>query len=571
MSSRSAARALIGVCVLTCVACSGTGDSGSRPSAPSSRGVMHLGSQSGAAYAPVREAPAPGVPGARSGGMLRMVSAAPLGKLDPSVAASPAAVSILSGLLVRSLSQYVVGRDSQMEIIPDLAVHEGVPDADFTEWSYTLRTGVRFANGQLVTPQDMAFGLRLSLARPSFPGGPGSRVVVRGREIRLVLARPFPDLPYWAATPAASPRQTGSQASAPPYASLRGGATGPYMMQSMSLGRSMVLVKNPQWDPKTDAGRHQYVERFDVETGLTPARIDALMEADKGLTQSTVSLSNVRIGDAAVLPGGDAERLVKGPTPCTDVWVPDNQKIPDVRVRRALALAYPYKAVWDAKGLIAGVTVTPALNVEPPGVPGRVSFNPLPQHAPATTDASAARSMLAKAGALGFVVRFPYAGDVPEGIAVRNVLVKALHAAGFVPQPVRATSTDFDSEYVLNPAAPVNVRPATWCLRWPTGAAWIPRAFGAPSAVAAAVDPHLRLARFTRPSVSRRIHYVSTLSLDSQLTEWSRLESRVESTYLPVIATGYLRAAMMRGSSVRNAVIDPTLGTIFWKDVWLAQ
>ena len=71
---------------------------------------------------------------------------------------------------------------------------------------------------------------------------------------------------------------------------------------------------------------------------------------------------------------------MKGPNPCTFMQYPDNRKITDIDVRRAIGLAYPYRDAWAAAGSIAGVTRIPASNIMPPGIPGRTEYNPRPGH-----------------------------------------------------------------------------------------------------------------------------------------------------------------------------------------------
>ncbi len=114
-----------------------------------------------------------------------------------------------------------------MVLVPDIATDLGTPSADFTQWSFTIRDGVRFENGAKVTAADVAYGIKRSFDRTTFPLGadysnqyllsgdtyegpyrsgtsyPG--VMLHGDTLTIKMARPFPDMPYWAAFPEIGP------------------------------------------------------------------------------------------------------------------------------------------------------------------------------------------------------------------------------------------------------------------------------------------------------------------------------------------------------------------------------
>src|SRR6188768_2869481 len=73
-------------------------------------------------------APADPIPGAKRGGTLTVLSADGLASMDPTEAYYLNTVSILSGLVTRSLTQYVFDQASgQMILVPDLATDLGQP------------------------------------------------------------------------------------------------------------------------------------------------------------------------------------------------------------------------------------------------------------------------------------------------------------------------------------------------------------------------------------------------------------------------------------------------------------
>ncbi len=103
------------------------------------------------------------------------------------------------------------------------------------------------------------------------------------------MAKPFPDMPYWGAFPAMGPIPSG-KASDPAKYALHPWATGPYMFDEYTPEKSLTLVKNPNWDPNTDPGRHQYVDEYDMKFDVPSAKIDQISLNDEGEGQTTSDL-----------------------------------------------------------------------------------------------------------------------------------------------------------------------------------------------------------------------------------------------------------------------------------------
>ena len=57
-------------------------------------------------------------------------------------------------------------------LVPDLAESPGTPNADSTQWTYTLRQGVKFEDGTPVTSKDVKYAVERSLDKTTFPNGP---------------------------------------------------------------------------------------------------------------------------------------------------------------------------------------------------------------------------------------------------------------------------------------------------------------------------------------------------------------------------------------------------------------
>jgi peptide/nickel transport system substrate-binding protein len=77
-------------------------------------------------------------------------------------------------LYLRNLIGYKVLNGNKFELTPDLATDMGTHNADFTQWTYTLKPGVKWENGKPITALDVKYGLERNFASAEIPGGPSS-------------------------------------------------------------------------------------------------------------------------------------------------------------------------------------------------------------------------------------------------------------------------------------------------------------------------------------------------------------------------------------------------------------
>jgi peptide/nickel transport system substrate-binding protein len=582
--------AITAVGLLALSACGGSGGSSSsaNPATQTTESQLINQGAAGEGKDPTRKAPAAPIPGAKKGGTLTVEVNGGLTTMDPTEAYYLDTSSILSSLVVRSLTQYAYDpKTKDMILVPDLATDLGTPSNNFKTWKFTLRSGIKFENGQPVTAQDMKYGIERSFDRSTFPGGAQysnqyflhgdtykgpyksgnyDGVTIKGNTLTIKMARPFPDMPYWGAFPAISPIPPG-KASDPATYKNHPLATGPYKFAQYTPGQTLTLVKNTQWDPNTDPGRHQYVNGFKMNFTTDSTKIDQTILGNSGAGQTTLSYDPVLAADYHKFTTDAPDQLIKGGQPCTFMWYPDNRQITDVNVRRALAWAYPYQAAWAAGGYIAGVTRSPASNYMPPGVPGRVEYNPLPGHTPGSTDPAKAKQLLQKAGKTNYPIKFAYETDVPQSVAVKNVVVQALTQAGFKPEPVASTSANYATDILGDPKAPVNVRAVGWCSDWPSGATWIPPTFQTTNIKSEGLGANYEA--FSSKLVDNKIKSIQLLPVSKQPAAWNALDKLIMTKYFPVVLTGYGGSAMMRGTKVEGMNDDKTNGMPTWKDMWI--
>lgn len=530
------------------------------------------------------------IEGATAGGTVTVLSNAGLNTMDPSEAYYQNTTSILTGLVTRSLTQYVYDEETNsMVLIPDLATSLGEPNEDFTEWTFEVKDGIKYEDGSPVEPQDFVYSAARSMDRTQFPEGPAysndyflggdtyqgpytgnglegfEAVTVDGNTLTYRMAKPFPDLPYWLSFAAMGPIP--EDAAADPQAYGRKPlATGPYKFDAYTPEKSLTLVRNDQWDTDTDPGRTAYPDSYEFDLQTASEKIDELMLADQGDSKTTLTYDDVLSANYRKM--SDTDRLVVGGYPLTSYWAPDYRKIPDLKVRQALAWAYPYKDAYRAGGLIEDVTATSGGELLPPGTAGRKEFNPIPDHEYGTTDTEKAKELLTEADALGFEIRWPYANDDPQAVAVKNAVVASLEKAGFKANPLPSTVADV-STVRADPDADINVRPAGWIADWPSGGSWFPPLIQSTNLKAEGVGSNYSV--FNEPEIDQKIADIQALPVDEQADAWGELDEDVMTNYLPLFVIRYGGVAQQHGSMIQGMNIDNSIGMPTWKNIYIGE
>jgi peptide/nickel transport system substrate-binding protein len=337
-------------------------------------------------------------------------------------------------------------------------------------------------------------------------------------------------------------------------------ATGPYKVEEFTPKESLTLVRNEEWDPDTDPGRHAYPDKYVFRFTQPWESIDELILGDSEQGQTTVSLSGVLTPDFA--RAQKLHRLVVGSGPCTFMWFPDYRKIKELEVRQALGYAYPYAGVGKAVGLIPGVTELHGASLFPPGFPGRLDYNPL-EVEPGQTDPAKAKALLREAGyAPGeYEIRFV---SYPDQTVPEQVYVTSLEEAGFKATPYRVPTGNDAGHVISDRHAPINLRIGGWCTDWPSGGSMIRNLFYS-------VDPVTDAEYFAEPAVDAEIERIDRLPFQDQPAAWGALDKTLMTDYYPVVIARYQGAPVLHGSRIGGANVDNTVTMPTWKDIYIVE
>jgi peptide/nickel transport system substrate-binding protein len=154
--------------------------------------------------------------------------------------------------------------------------------------------------------------------------------------------------------------------------------TGPYMVQNdasgkvtgYTPGRKIVLVRNPNWDPKTD-WRPAYLDKIVIEEGNDPTVGNRKVLAGTSVVANPVDLAPTPDFLKANLNGSKKDQLVPSPYTGRTRWVALNTRkkpFDNINVRKAVNAVLDRQAMLLAFG---GTAVGQVANhIIPPGVSG---------------------------------------------------------------------------------------------------------------------------------------------------------------------------------------------------------
>jgi peptide/nickel transport system substrate-binding protein len=560
-------------------ACSKTGDdnSGNGDVATQSAGAIDLDPKHSMG-------PAAAIPGATKGGTITLLRGSDYSHLDPARQYTLGAMS-LGRLFARPLTTFKQSQDGKLTLVGDTATTPGLDvNKDCKTWKFTIKDGLKFEDGSAITAKDIAYGIARSFdvnlsSGPTYIQSwlvnnpqyqdvfdfekdktalPPGLTVPDDKTLQMQFQQPHCDLPFAASLPETAPvpaaKDTLTGYDTQPVSS------GPYKIDHYTKGKELVLVRNTNWDPASDAVRTAYPDGFKVEIGPDIDAQTNRMIADAPADQATISTNGVSsaltakvIGDATVMA-----RAINEPGPDLSVLSINTQRVTDLKVRQALNYAIDRQ---DYLKSIGGVTAGTAVStLLPPQVFGYAKYNAY--DGGDTGNIDKAKELLG--GQHPELVLATSSGGVTDDI---NELKSNLEKAGFkiTIRQVNADTFYDDKEKKDNPW---DLYLTDWVYDWPSGSSVIPILYDGRT-----IRPtsNKDTAYFNADDVNAEIDRISTLPAGQQGEAWMALDKKIMTEYAPVVPLYVSQAFYLYGSKVGGLFASRTLGYPDFVSVYVKQ
>ncbi|WNI29087.1 ABC transporter substrate-binding protein [Streptomyces sp. ITFR-6] len=407
-------------------------------------------------------------------------------------------VQNLSRLYGRTLTSFkpAAGKDG-LEVVPDLAEGLGKASADAKTWTYTLKKGLKFEDGTPITSKDVKYAVERSNFAPEAlsngptyfkahlaggdkykgpykdksAGGISSIETPDDSTIVFKLKDPFADFDYLA---------TFSQTAPVPASKDKGAdyvkhivSSGPYKFESYDEGRGATLVRNSNWDPKTDPNRPALPDKVTIRFKVKQETVDNNLISDN----ITVDGGGTGVAPATqpnVITKPDLKKQTDNSYAGATSYIGLNVNVApfdNIHCRKAVQWGLDKASVQAAQGGDPKGDV--ATTLLPPTVNGYSKFD-LYESAGHKGDEAKAKDELKQCGKpKGFDTKISARSDRPAEMAMVTAVQASLKKIGINAEIKSFPAGKYFSNFAGNPsyvhANKLGMIMSAWGADWPTG------------------------------------------------------------------------------------------------------
>ncbi|WP_392962589.1 ABC transporter substrate-binding protein [Streptomyces sp. LN245] len=402
----------------------------------------------------------------------------------------------LSRLYARPLMTFQPGAGEKGNtLVPDLAASAGVPSDGGKTWTYKLRAGLKYQDGTAITSKDVKYAVeRSNFARDVLSLGPNyfQQFLVGGDKYKgpykdksakglssietpddttvvFHLKTAFQEFDYLVASPQTAPVPQAKDNGVDYVKNIV--SSGSYKFESYADGKQAVLVRNENWDAKTDPLRKQYPNKIVVNLKVAAETID----------------KDVLAGDAIDLGGGGVQAATqaqllssadkKANTDNTYggrlVYMAINTKVKpfdNVACRKAVQFAIDKVSVQTAEG--GPVRGDIASTVLPPDIPGYAKSD-VYASAGSKGDAAKAKEQLKACGKSSISTNISARSDRPQEIDAATAIINSLKKVGINASLKQYPSGKYFTDYAGVPKFTeknnIGLIMMQWGADWPSG------------------------------------------------------------------------------------------------------
>ncbi|WP_189097342.1 ABC transporter substrate-binding protein [Streptomyces kronopolitis] len=538
--------------------------------------------------------PAVAVKDAHSGGTIRVYQRDSYNHLDPGQM-YVSDMKALSQLIFRGLTSFKQDDKGNAKVVGDLATDAGQMSDGGKTWKYTLKDGIKFEDGTPITSKDIRHSIERLYAkfitdgptyvqqwlsgggttyRKALPDGPYKgdhlpKTVLDTPDAKTVIfhfKQPNSQLPYALTMPGYSAVPDSAKDTKDAY-DVAPVSSGPYKIASFKSGKAMQLVRNKNWDPKTDAMRHQYPDGYNITFNHQASDSTKRLMADQGEAKNAISFTNAVDPTLTknVLDNADAsKRLVQGYQPYVWQMNFNMDRIKDKKIRDAITYALPNQQIVRVNGGSYGGEIAGGLLA--PTVAGyKKGYDPYGKISHPNGEPEKAKKLLKEAGKTGMKLVYAYSNtEVRQKEAV--VIEDALTKAGFNVQKKEVDAASW-YEQMGKVKNGFDIYMTGWGQDWPDASTVIPPSYDGTTIQ----DGSSNYSHVNDKHVNAEIARISKITDVAKATaEWQKLHQYIVEKVNPAAPVFYTKMLQLYGSNIGGArynldvsYIDPN--TLFLK------
>ena len=480
------------------------------------------------------------------GGTLKLLAKAAGGTLDPQVNYTLQYWQLYQATYDGLLAFKKAGAAEAFKVVPDLASGYKISNGGKT-WTFTLRKGIKFSNGQPLTVNDVVASFRrIFKVKSPTAGGFYSGIVGAAKclktpatctlaggisanaaknTVTINLTAPDPEFTYKLAVPHA----TILPASSPPNdagTKLLPG-TGAYYFASYNPTKQLVMKRNPyfkEWS--RDAMPDGYPDQITQSFGLTvEAQITAIENGQYDWTLEAPPADRLTEMGTKYATQTHVETL-------TAFWyAPMNVNLApftSLKARQAVNYAIDRNALVKIFG--GPRLAVPSCQVLPPGFPGYQAYCPYTKN-PGTKwsapDVAKAKKLVAESGQKGAKVVVISPDDEVEK-AVGVYLASVLNEIGF-KATAKTISGNIAFTYVQNTKNKVQINVQQWYQDYPAASDFLHILFGCESFHPGS-DSSINIAGFCNKPINDQMHKALNLEQENFPAAnklWAKIDHQV--------------------------------------------
>ena len=472
------------------------------------------------------------------------------------------------------------------QIVPGLATSLGQVSDNGLTWTYHLKQGVTYQDGTPVTSADVKYAVERTFDRTVLPNGPsyypvllkggssypgpykdksagGLSSIVTPDKYTIVfhLASPYPDFNYVVAfsnsAPVPQAKDTGTNYQ------LHVQSTGPYMFQSYSLNKQLVLVRNPKWNPSWDTQAKQLANKIVMDLNVNANDLDNRLLA--GDIQVDAAGTGVQAAARAKILSSNSLKQKSDDPLAGFLWfIYLNTKVApmnNVACREAVEYAANKTELQTAYGgpVAGGAIASTTL------IPDQIGYQKFDLYGATTQpsgDLTKAKAALKACGQpSGFTTGIAYRSDRPKEVQAAQALQSALGRVGIKLQLHGYPSGNYYSDFAGVPkymhAHDLGLAVGGWAADWPNGNGMLDELVNGNTIVPAG---NTNISELNDPVINNLFTKANSLPTGSARNAiWTQVDHQVmkDAAILPEV---YAKSLIYRSPNLTNVYVQAQYG-----------